>query len=71
MNKSLSLKNYIAIADWMLDLNLNTRELLTYALIYGFCQDGQGYYYGSYTYLANWLGIDSSQNVSRYLKQLV
>ena len=74
MKKVLNEKNYIAIADWMLNLNLNTRELLTYAIIYGFCQDGEGYYYASFPYLAEWLGLDSkksSQNVTRYLKPLV
>lgn len=71
MKKTLDTKNYIAIADWMLDLNLNTRELLTYALIYGFSQDGEGYYYGSLAYLANWLGINDRTNATRYLNSLV
>ena len=71
MKKQLNDKNYIAIADWMLELGLNTRELLTYAIIYGFCQDGEGYYYGSYSYLANWLGMDDINHVERYLKKLV
>ena len=71
MNRKLSIKNYIAIADWMLDLNLNTRELLTYALIYGFSQDGEGYYYGSLEYLSSWLGMSDRTNAARYLKPLV
>ena len=72
MKNRLNTKNYIVIADWMLDLNLNARELLVYAIIYGFSQDGEGYYYGSFSYLAEWLGIrNSSQNVIRYLKPLV
>ena len=71
MSRKLSIKNYIAIADWMLDLNLNTRELLTYALIYGFSQDGEGYYYGSLEYLSSWLGMSDRTNATRYLKPLV
>jgi len=71
MNRKLSIKNYIAIADWMLDLGLNTRELLTYALIYGFSQDGEGYYYGSLEYLSSWLGMSDRTNATRYLKPLV
>ena len=71
MNRKLSIRNYIAIADWMLDLNLNTRELLTYALIYGFSQDGEGYYYGSLEYLSSWLGMSDRTNATRYLKPLV
>lgn len=55
----------------MLDLNLNTRELLTYALIYGFCQDGEGYYYGSLEYLSSWLGMSDRTNATRYLMPLV
>ena len=69
--KELNNKNYIAIADWMLSLGLNTRELLVYAIIYGFSQNEEGFYYGSYNYLASWLGIDDSKNVTRYLKPLV
>ena len=71
MTNKLSVKNYIAIADWMLDLNLNTRELLCYAIIYGFSQSDPGFYYGSLEYLANWLGVDDRSNVTRYLKPLV
>lgn len=70
MNRKLSIKNYIAIADWMLELKLNTRELLTYALIYGFSQDGEGYYYGSLEYLSSWLGMSDRTNATRYLKPL-
>ncbi len=70
MTRKLSEKNYIVIADWMLDLDLNTRELLTYALIYGFSQDGKGYF-GSLSYLASWLGIEDRTHVTRYLNSLV
>lgn len=70
MKKDLKDNNYIAIADWMLELDLNTRELLTYALIYGFSQDGESCYHGSLEYLGEWLGIDSAHSV-RYLKPLV
>ena len=72
MTRKLTNKNYIAIADWMLDLNLNTRELLTYALIYGFTQDSEsGQYTASLSYLAQWLGIDDRAHATRYLKALV
>ncbi len=71
MERELSEKNFIAIADWMLDLNLNTRELLTYALIYSFSQDGKSCYYGSLEYLSKWLGINDRTNAVRYLKPLV
>jgi len=58
MERKLSEKNYIAIADWMVtDLNLNSRELLTYAIIYGFSQDGESCFSGSLSYLAAWLNV--------------
>ena len=71
MKNVLSEKNYIAIADWMLELKLNTRELLAYAIIYSFSQKPDSCYFGSFEYLANWLGMESSQNITRYLKPLV
>jgi len=70
MTRKLNEKNYIVIADWMLELGLNTRELLTYALIYSFGQY-DSYYYGSLEYLAAWLGINDRTNATRYLKPLV
>ncbi len=71
MSYTLSDKNYIAIADWMLELKLNTRELLTFALIYSFSQDQMSFYYGSLEYLASWLGVSDRTNAVRYLKPLV
>jgi len=69
--KTLNNKNYIAIADWMIqDLDLSGRELLTYAIIYGFSQDGQSSFTGSLEYLAAWLNISHSNNVLRVLKSL-
>ena len=55
MNKQqLNNKNYIAIADWMVtELNLSARELLIYAIIYGFSQDGGSSFSGSLSYLAS------------------
>ena len=44
---------YIAIQDWMIsDLQLKGNELLTYALIYGFSQDGESEFKGSLKYLS-------------------
>ena len=69
--KTLNNKNYIAIADWMIqDLDLSGRELLTYAIIYGFSQDGQSSFTGSLEYLAAWLNISHSNSVLRVLKSL-
>lgn len=71
MERKLNNKNYIAIADWMVtDFDFNTRELLCYAIIYGFSQDGESVFSGSLNYLSTWLGI-RRDNVLRYLNGLV
>lgn len=47
--------NYIVILNFMVtDLKLKGSELLVYALIYGFSQDGESKYYGSRRYIAEW-----------------
>lgn len=69
--KQLNNNNYIAVADWQLELGLNTRELIIYSLIYGFSQDNESFYYGSLDYMAKWLGIKDKNNVIRYLKPMV
>lgn len=72
MSRHLSQKNYIAIADWMVrDLDLSSRELLTYAIIYGFSQDGESCFSGSLDYLASWLNVSDRANVSRTLSSLI
>jgi len=48
--------NYINVQGWMVNkLGLEGRELLCYATIFGFSQDGATLYSGSLTYLQNWL----------------
>jgi hypothetical protein len=55
MKKDIS-KNYITIQGWMVqDLQLKGNELLSYALIFGFCQDKDTEFTGSINYLCNWL----------------
>ena len=49
---------YIVIQDWMIsDLQLKGNELLTYALIYGFSQDGESEFKGSLKYISEFLGV--------------
>lgn len=52
---------YIVIQEWMKELDLNPSELLAYALIYGFCQDGESDYHGSLAYIAGWCKIKERQ----------
>lgn len=48
--------NYIVIQGWMAsELNLAGNDLLVFALIYGFCQDGESEFTGSIKYVCDWL----------------
>ena len=62
--------HYVCIQGWMLtSWGLYGDELLTFAIIYGFSQDGAGWYFGGREYIADWLGC-STKKVSRILKSL-
>ena len=62
---------YIVIQDWMIsDLQLKGNELLTYALIYGFSQDGESEFKGSLKYISEFLGISKS-TAQRSIEKLV
>lgn len=52
---------YIVIQEWMKDLDLTPSELLAYALIWGFCQDGESDYHGSLAYIAGWCKVKERQ----------
>nr|UVX95716.1 MAG: Replication initiator protein A (RepA) N-terminus [Bacteriophage sp.] len=63
--------NFIAIQGWMRTrLNLKGNELLIYALVYGFSQDGHSRFTGSRKYIADWCGC-SLDTVDRSLSSLV
>lgn len=63
--------NFITIQGWMrTKLNLKGNELLIYALIYGFSQDGNAKFNGSRKYIADWCGC-SLDTVDRSLGSLV
>lgn len=62
--------NYIVIQGWMCNsLKLSGNELLVYAMIYGFSQDGESEFCGSRAYIANTLNI-SKPTVDKALKAL-
>ena len=62
---------YIVIQDWMIaDLQLKGNELLTYAFIYGFSQDGESEFKGSLKYISEFLGVSKS-TTQRNLENLV
>ncbi len=48
---------FITIQSWMRSkLKLSGNELLVYAIIYGYSQDGESHFHGSRAYLADWCG---------------
>lgn len=48
---------YINIQKWMVDgLGLSGNELIAFAIIFGFSQDGESKFKGSLRYIMNWLG---------------
>ena len=70
MAKKFRRENYIQISGFMItDLLLSGNELLIYAIIYGFSQDGNSQYTGSLSYLES--ATNSSRNtVISTLKKL-
>ncbi len=63
--------NFVTIQGWMrTKLNLKGNELLIYALIYGFSQDGESRFTGSRKYIAEWCGC-SLDTVDRSINSLV
>lgn len=64
-------ENYINIQGWMINkLKLKGNELLLYAIIYGFSQDGKNEYYGSLSYITKALGISKPTAIS-LIKKLI
>ena len=58
--------SYVTIQSWMRsELGLSGNELIAYALIYGFSQDGFSRFEGTASYVAEWCGISrvGAQNV--------
>lgn len=49
-------ENFICIQGWMISkLNLKGNDLLVYAIIYGYSQDGSSWFSGGLQYLADWV----------------
>ena len=67
----ISDENYAVVQGWMINqLNLKGNELLIYAIIYGFSQDGAGEFTGSLQYLADWTN-STKRGVLKSIKPLV
>ena len=64
-------ENYIQIQGWMIkELKLKGNELLIYAIIYGFSQDGISQYKAGLQYLADWTN-STKQGCIKNLKNLI
>lgn len=71
MKHSFKNTNTIVIQGWMInDLNLSGNELILYALIYGFSQDGESEFYGSLNYVSTALNC-SKPTAIKSLNSLV
>ena len=63
--------SFITIQAFMVnELNLKGNELLIYAIIHGFSQDGESEFTGSLQYLADWTN-STKQGVMKALKSLM
>ena len=62
--------SYVTIQDWMLDLGLTSSELMAYAVICSFGQDGK-WFQGSASYLGWWMGTKRKATVIEALNALV
>ena len=64
-------ERYITIQGFMIsELGLSGNDLLIYALVYGFSQDGESEFYGSLSHLSEMLRLDR-RTVIRVLDRLV
>jgi len=62
---------YTTIQGWMIhELKLKGNELILYAIIYGFSQDRESEYFGSLTYIQNYLLV-SRHTVIKLLRSLL
>ena len=63
-------ENYYTIFGWMLkELNLNGIDLVVYAIIYSFSQDGESEFKGSLAYIAESTG-ELERKIRRSLRNL-
>jgi hypothetical protein len=63
-------ENYYQVSGWMVSkLGLKGHKLSVFAIIYGFCQDGESVFKGSKKYLCEWLGV-SKPTVQKCLLEL-
>lgn len=70
-NTRIKNNNFVTIQGWMInELKLKGNELLVYAIIYMFSQDGKSKFNGSRQYLADWCN-STRQGIDNCLKSLL
>lgn len=61
--------DFVQIQGWMRSLGLTDKQLLVYAMIWGFSRDGRGLFKGTAPYIAEWLGC-TDRNVKKIIRRL-
>lgn len=65
-------ENFYTVLGWMLNtLELKGNELIIFAIIYSFSQDGESSFSGSLSYLQTFANIKSHNTVLEMLRNLV
>lgn len=65
-------ENFYTVLGWMLNvLKLKGNNLIVFAIIYSFSQDGESEFTGSLTYLQSFANIKSQQTVITVLNTLM
>ena len=68
---SVKENTYFVVQSWMVtDLKLSGNDLIVYAIIYGFSQDGESRFTGSLQYLADWCNATKA-GIQKNLKNLI
>ena len=64
-------QHYLAIMDWMLGLGLNCTELVAYAMVWSYSRGGEGWFQGSASHVAKWMGAKDKRTALKALASLV
>lgn len=71
-NNCIKNENFYTVLGWMLNvLELKGNNLIIFAIIYSFSQDGESEFTGSLTYLQSFANIKSQQTVITVLNTLL
>ena len=62
---------FVVLVDWMSDLGLSPSELIAYAIIYNYSQDGESSCYATREYFARFMGVSSTRTVDVAINKLV